>query len=253
MVRKVVMQNKSPKTKNIIKKDIKSFFESDDNSRTAAGKKDCITRKMEKKQKRFLVDSLINLHKKFIETHQYAVSYSLFCKNKPFWVGAPAEKDKEICMCKLHENVNLLAQALRNNKIIREKSSSEVLSITVCSIHNLTCLERKCLVCFNKVPTIMDFDNSTEIQYWIWETGPKEINTKRETKTIQITEKKQHNGSPKAVFERLMNHLQKFYIHCANITNQYKCTTTLKNLLESNALIVIHMDFSENYSTKYNT
>ncbi|KAL0829678.1 hypothetical protein ABMA28_003184 [Loxostege sticticalis] len=252
IVRKVIEKPKLHESKNRIRKDITSFFESDDNSRMTAGKKECITRNKEKKQKRFLANTLKNLHKKCLENHQYVVSYSFFCKNKPFWVVHPEEKDKESCMCKIHDNISLLAQALYNNKIIIEKTASEVLASTVCNTHNLTCLERKCPICINKLPSVKEFDNSVEIKYWMWEYGTKEINTKKGEKIIKISEKKEHKDAPKAILEQLIKHLDKFYMHCANITNQYVCTTTLKSQLNLNEA-VIHMDFSKNYSTKYNT
>ncbi|KAF9405866.1 hypothetical protein HW555_013571, partial [Spodoptera exigua] len=105
LARKINLSRKLNETKYKVQEDIKLFFESDDNTRMAAGKKECITRKKEKKQKRYLQDTLKNLHKKFLETHEYIVSYSLFCQNKPSWVVTPTDKDMETCMCKLHENM----------------------------------------------------------------------------------------------------------------------------------------------------
>lgn len=53
----------------IIKQDILSFFERDDVSRITAGKKEIITRNQVQKQKRYLLDSLKNLHKLFENHH----------------------------------------------------------------------------------------------------------------------------------------------------------------------------------------
>ncbi|KAH9639652.1 hypothetical protein HF086_009105 [Spodoptera exigua] len=52
LARKVNLSRKLNETKYKVQEDIKLFFESDDNTRMAAGKKECITRKKEKKQKR---------------------------------------------------------------------------------------------------------------------------------------------------------------------------------------------------------
>lgn len=41
---------------------VKVFLERDDNSRTTAGKKETVTQNKIKKQKRFLGDSMVNLH-----------------------------------------------------------------------------------------------------------------------------------------------------------------------------------------------
>lgn len=216
IARKVKARKNKSITKENIKEGIKLFFERDDNSRMAAGKKECITRNKEKKQKRYLQDSLNNLHKKFLVTHQYVVSYSFFCNCKPFWIVFPTDKDKDTCMCKLHENVTLLAQALWKNKIIQEKSSSEILAASVCNTYNINCLERACTQCRNKMPYIMEFNNSMELNYWKWESTSKEVTTKTGTKLIKITEKKRHTDSPKTVIDLLLNLLQKFYTHCNN-------------------------------------
>ncbi|KAK9877666.1 hypothetical protein WA026_019337 [Henosepilachna vigintioctopunctata] len=62
---------------------IHQFYEDDNNSRCAAGKKECITRKKNKKQKRYLMDSLKNLHQKFLNTslvkiglREYSLEYT---------------------------------------------------------------------------------------------------------------------------------------------------------------------------------
>lgn len=83
------------------------FLERDDNSRATTGKRDTITRKKLKMQKRLLSDSLKNLHKKFkAEKPNIKISYSEFCKRKPFWVVHPSVKDRETCLCKLCEMHN---------------------------------------------------------------------------------------------------------------------------------------------------
>lgn len=47
------------------KRHIIEFLEKDENSRLCPGKKDTITRNKDKRQKRYLNDSLLNLHKEF--------------------------------------------------------------------------------------------------------------------------------------------------------------------------------------------
>jgi len=57
----------------------------DINSRARAGKNETITRNKEKKQKRYLHDTVRNLHEKFC-IEKGMISYSAFCKPKVFWV-----------------------------------------------------------------------------------------------------------------------------------------------------------------------
>jgi hypothetical protein len=54
-----------------LKKSVQRFLQDDENSRQAPGKKDCITRKKLKKQKRYLNDTMKNLHKKFTNLGPY--------------------------------------------------------------------------------------------------------------------------------------------------------------------------------------
>ncbi|KAF9415659.1 hypothetical protein HW555_006758 [Spodoptera exigua] len=67
------------------RKEIEVFFEDDENSRLCSGKKECITRNKVRKQKRYISDTLVNLHEKFLKTSSYTISYSAFCKMRPFW------------------------------------------------------------------------------------------------------------------------------------------------------------------------
>ncbi|KAF9405953.1 hypothetical protein HW555_013504 [Spodoptera exigua] len=69
----------------VLRKEIEVFFEDDENSRLCSGKKECITRNKVRKQKRYISDTLVNLHEKFLKTSSYSISYSAFCKMRPFW------------------------------------------------------------------------------------------------------------------------------------------------------------------------
>ncbi|GBP66217.1 TBC1 domain family member 4 [Eumeta japonica] len=60
-------------------------------------KKECITRKKNKKQKRYLLDSLKNLHQKFLNTSLVKIGYDSFCKLRPFCVVVPKLTDRERC------------------------------------------------------------------------------------------------------------------------------------------------------------
>jgi len=48
---------------------VQIFFERDDVSRMCAGKKETVTRSKVTKQKRYLLDNMRNLHKKFVAMH----------------------------------------------------------------------------------------------------------------------------------------------------------------------------------------
>lgn len=63
---------------------VNNFLEDDAHSRMASGKKESFTRHKVKKQKRYLNDTMKNLHKEFIRAHpSMVIGYSTFRKLKP--------------------------------------------------------------------------------------------------------------------------------------------------------------------------
>lgn len=80
-----------------LKSAIQNFFERDDISRATSGKKEFITKKKKRKQKRYLLDTMKNLHKIF-ETEFCKVSYSYFCKQRPFWVHIHNGNQRDILL-----------------------------------------------------------------------------------------------------------------------------------------------------------
>lgn len=66
-----------------IKKEIGDFFLRDDISRSTAGKRECITFQKEKKQIRYLTDTLFNLYQIYREEGG-TYSFITFYRHKPF-------------------------------------------------------------------------------------------------------------------------------------------------------------------------
>ncbi|MEQ2210969.1 hypothetical protein XENOCAPTIV_023199, partial [Xenoophorus captivus] len=86
------------------KEKLVAFF-LDDVSRVTTGKKDTVTKK---KQKRLLLDTCKNLYRRFRSENIDQVSFSFFCKSRPFWVVRHTESDRKTCFCKIHENTEFL-------------------------------------------------------------------------------------------------------------------------------------------------
>lgn len=97
----------------------------------------------EKKQKCFLCDNVKNLHKHFlIENPATEISYSLFCRMKPFSVVTPTNTDRETCLCKVHENIKFLVEKLRHHKVIDSTNLESIVEATCCSIEKKNaCME----------------------------------------------------------------------------------------------------------------
>ncbi|KAL4718772.1 hypothetical protein ACJJTC_016045 [Scirpophaga incertulas] len=155
------------KEKEVVKK-IKYFYNEDENTRVVPGIKEFITRKKNRQQKRYLNDTLKNLYKKFcIENQTISVSYSFFCKLRPFWVLFP-KPNRNTCECIYHCNSELLIKALNKAEIINIRTNHELLNTLCCDRYNEMCLDRKCSTCAHKVIEYLGFSNYTQIKYYEW-------------------------------------------------------------------------------------
>ncbi|KAH9644796.1 hypothetical protein HF086_007884 [Spodoptera exigua] len=229
-----------------IQKLVEKFYEDDINSRITPGKKQYKKKHGIVKQVRYLLDSIKNLHKKFLaENTNIKISYTTFTRLRPFSVSLPTD-DRDTCACLLHTNFNLLIAALNKNNILHVKDSHNLIKEICCDKYRLDCLNRKCASCKNKTVPYKEFRNDKEIQYMVWERDTKKVDTKE----IKIIKKKTKRSDPRNLIIELENMLPKFLSHTSNIVNQYATVKCLKESLTTNEALV-HMDFSENYSYKY--
>ncbi|KAH9643208.1 hypothetical protein HF086_012870 [Spodoptera exigua] len=180
------------------RKEIEVFFEDDENSRLCSGKKECITRNKVRKQKRYISDTLVNLHEKFLKTSSYTISYSAFCKMRPFWVLLPDIRSRDTCLCKLHTNMALIIQGLYQQPVQHAK-------IRLYVIRNLI------------------------IQ-------SKEHTIQGTARKIRTTEKLKKREEPKKCIEKLESTLDQYLIHCGNIVAQQKAFKHLKEHLQEGCM-----------------
>lgn len=230
---------------------VQYFYEDDANSRLGAGKKEFVTRKGVRKQKRYLLDSMLGLYKKFIINSDFKISYQTFCRLRPFWVVKPRVDDRDTCLCITHANVNLKLSALHGAKIIPYSSHQKLLEDLCCDRYNEQCLSRQCQRCVNKTPAYKEFDNSKPIHFKKWVAEKQQFTDPKTKKTRQVTKylKKVFTLPPLHLIGELHKDLESFLCHERNIVHQFNAINILKkNLSDEDALI--HMDFSENYATK---
>lgn len=238
-----------------IKQVVTCFYEKDENTRMCPGKRDTITFHKIKKQKRYISDTLKNLHKKFLAAHpDQKIGYSLFCKLRPFWVLQPDARKRETCMCIVHANMDLLVSALRKNCIIKEKTSSEVVKSLVCNgpVLKETCLERSCQSCvLREVIMIQNFEENNIVRYEKWVTKKVKLLIKGTEKLCQKTAKETITCSKEDLIAVFKKSLEKYLLHTRNIIHQHRIINSIKKNLSDNE-ILCHIDFSENYVCKYN-
>ncbi|CAH2105374.1 unnamed protein product [Euphydryas editha] len=246
------VHNNNNKETNVekIKQDVQIFLEEDENSRICPGKREYISRKTIKKQKRFLTDTLLNLHTKFLQLHTYKISYSTFCKMRPFWVVIPDSRARETCMCKTHTNMDLIIASLKRFDLIDQSSAHKVLSSLCCVSESIECLSRSCIDCANRNIHYKQFDNANPIFYFQWITKQITYTKDGKEKTSIQTVKEKITAKPKEVIEKFEQLLPPYMKHCANNVSKNNYIKHLKQNLPENDCI-IHVDFSENYNTKY--
>lgn len=72
-------------SQQFINQKVKSFLESDENSRLCPGKRDQKKIDGVRYQTRYLNGTLKDLHKKFV-TSSFKISFALFCRVRPRWI-----------------------------------------------------------------------------------------------------------------------------------------------------------------------
>jgi hypothetical protein len=228
-----------------------NFFEDDTVSRMCPGKKDFVRRGKTKVQRRILLDTLQNLHKRFEEERNVKISYKSFTRSRPFWVTYPKKSDRDTCACAKHANMDLLINALSNVKIIKEKTINEVMKEIVCSTKNEKCMFSHCTVCKEKKINF-DLKNDFQVKYFKWIDTKEEKVIKNKKKIIKKTVKVKIIKRASEIKETFETELKGFkrHLYCA-IHQASKLKRKIKDLTENELLF--RVDFAENYVCKYAT
>ena len=246
----VEMCNK--KIAGAIASDVCKFLENDNSSKVVAGKKECITRKKVKKQKRILCDTLQNLYSGFLKSHPYKISYSFFCKMRPFWILFPKVSERETCLCCVCENMRLMYIKLYYHKIVTQKSVKDVCRSMCCTSATEGCMERNCEECKNKsIVAENRIDDETVVEYeqWVRKKVPQIVKSREVDVTKIMKEKITCNINE--LLHKLEEMAPNFLIHLNNINHQYNAIIQLKETLDDES-VLLHIDFSENYQCKFN-
>ena len=226
---------------------VENFFNRDDISRICPGKKDFLSVKTsegrELRQKRLLlvnVNEAYELFKK--EEPDLKIGRSKFASLRPRQVMPMSLHDQEVCMCKYHENINMILDGLKNILPEVPKYSEDLLVQTVCSLNQAECMDRECQACGIAKPLNELFegiDDNTATSYFQWETC--------EDGRVR---KQKIEGTIADAKDDLREQLQPFGRHVYNIKRQY---AELKYLKESLQLgeVIIHEDFAENFQMKH--
>lgn len=234
---------------------ITRFYLQDDVSRPSAGKKETRTLNKTKMQKRYMLDNLINLYKKFKGETESTICYTTFVRHKPFYVVNLLLSNRDTCVCKIHSNIEFKFKALKNKSSLNGyKELIEVVKDTVCDYNSKECMHGECQSC-----NIMSVNYSSLINQehenvtWLeWVFKRTEYTKHGQIKTSKRVIKEEQYGVIKDLMVKFDKELKEFKVHIYNIKHQYKCYKHLKDNLEPNE-VILHCDFSKNYTGKFHT
>lgn len=230
---------------------IKNFYCRDDISRVAPGKKDYVIIRdrengKEKVQKRNLLMTIKEAY--FVFKSEYptiVVGKSKFFSLRPKVDLPLSELSQNVCLCKYHENFNLLLVACCDMGLPITKCTSDFVTKVVCSDSNVDCmLTGKCSVCgscklFDE--HVASFDNDILAEHTTWYQWQAE-----ETRTV----KNVHEGTLSDALAELRKQLVSFLAHVFVKRRQSECFEKCKNSV-SEKCALIQVDFSENYLSQY--
>jgi hypothetical protein len=144
--------------------------------------------------------------------------------------------DQEVCICKYHENLDLLLQGI--SKVTgRCLSSEEAVAQTVCSLDVLKCVDRVCDDC-GVTKLTENLDEDSLVNYYQWQ------------KLEGVTKKVNVEVTLAEANEDLQSLLDPFSRHVYNVKRQFQEIKYLKENLKDDE-VIIHEDFSENFQLKH--
>ena len=175
-----------------------AFYTRDDVSRSTAGKKQTVTKGKVKKQKRFMTDTMKNLHRKFLlENVSSKLSYTLFCRMRPYWVVHPTIADRDTCLCKVHENLEFIVEKLHDLKLLEKTELESLAEETCCNPTFKPCMYAECKNCkLQDLKIQSGYDGQTQVSCVQWTTETvlreKKSGDSKEKLPVNITVKREN-------------------------------------------------------------
>lgn len=238
-----------------IRDEMEKFFTRNDISRMTSGKKECRTFKKDKKQIRYLTDTLMNLYKIY-KSDGGKYGFTTFFKYKPFYVLSPTMQSRDTCLCVKHSNVDFLLKALKSYQLIQQDTrTTDVLSNIVCDVQSYKCMYNNCQMCKN---SHMEFNLNDEekekiLKWYQWErekyTYKKVENGESKEVTTKKYLKKMKEGTATELIDSFNEKISQFRTHYYNMKTQQKQYRQCIEKLKPHEVLLL-CDFSENYTCK---
>lgn len=234
---------------------IKEFYTRDDVSRATAGRNECKTLNKKKQQKRFLLDTILNLYKKY-RSEGGKDSYTTFTRYRPFYVVNPTLNDRNTCACIKHSNLMLKTKKLKELNIIPTCKITDLLMEISCNVESKQCMYNTCPSCMSKSVSVTHGDdiNNNDITWLEWILKKHEYvkilkSGERKPMTTKKVTKDDKTGTVGELIQEFNKELRAFKTHYFNIGHQHKALRScIKNLSQNEVVIIC--DFYENYACK---
>lgn len=195
---------------------VTEFYEDDENSTQSPEKSAVISKKGVTKVKRYLNDSMFNLHKKFTDLFQIKLSYTTFRRMKPFHVRVKRLKERDTCSCIKHVNFNFKIQKLHMLGLLQSRNMRDLMKKLCCDVSSQSCMYRSCEECKDrdilyKPENFEDF--RTRTFYYQWSLcNHVYFNNKNEEVTTKITAKQKNYCTVRELIETLKKKLFPSYL-----------------------------------------
>ena len=197
-----------------------------------------------------LSDTIQNIHAKYLAEYPSSkISYSLFCRLRPFWVVIPTERDRQTCLCKLHANMQLVVSKLNLLKILDSDNLDSIVQKVSCNVNAKDCMYGDCMSCKDPELPMTVTDVNSETTWSQWKTVKEERVVKDVPKTVTLTVKHENKGTVSDLVDNCTSLLQRFKRHYFNIQHQYAFYRELRHTMSTRECL-IHIDFAENYVCK---
>ena len=176
----------------------------------------------------------------------YHKNYVTFTRHRPFWVRQPTSKDRDTCLCKKHENVQLAIDKLNQLSVLKFKHLEDLMKQVCCSINNKDCMFREC----DSVATRVEFNSGLlkddSIIVWSeWCTENQTYEKDGQQKSAKVTRKLVKRGTLKELKTKLCEEVRSSLCkHVYIIRHQFRAYRHLKETIDVNEA-VCHIDFSE--------
>lgn len=238
-----------------VQEDVEKFII--ENSMVDPSKKNCRIVDGTLVSRHYLNATLIDLYKQYCVENQSNIALSTFCKYKPIYCVAPKFNERDTCACPEHIYMLFLIKTLATAEVITQKTTHQFVRSLTCEEMSRKCFDRTCNDCKDKsiVYNVVPSNRAKRVSYKLWVNVSEERVSGKTGKVIKVSYVKTENYEDEIsnVVSFIKINQTEFLLHEMRIFHHYHEGKKLMEKLEdgNEEIIKFHMDFSQNWKTKY--